>query len=80
MGMLTRLSPLAWLSFTAARWYFAMRSELPRDLMAFLQDANQRRGVLRQVAGVYQFRHLDLQRSLAGKSPTRVSVTGGANP
>ena len=80
MGTVTRFSQLAWLSFTAARWYFAMRSELPRDLMAFLQDAHQRRGVLRQIAGVYQFRHLDLQRSLAGKSPTGVSATGGGNP
>jgi hypothetical protein len=33
--------------------------------MAFLTDAHQVRGVLRQVGPVHQFRHIDLQRRLA---------------
>lgn len=33
--------------------------------MAFLSDAHERRGVLRQAGDVYQFRHIDLQRHLA---------------
>ncbi|MFF4232459.1 NACHT domain-containing protein [Streptomyces sp. NPDC001820] len=57
----------AWLPFTATRWYLTLRCGLPRDLMGFLSDAHERRGVLRQVAGLYQFRHVDLQRRLAGE-------------
>jgi hypothetical protein len=34
--------------------------------MAFLEDAH-RRGVLRQVGAVYQFRHAKLQQYLAGR-------------
>ena len=47
-----------------ARHYYAFRRVLPRDLLTFLQDAHENRGVLRQVGSVYQFRHLDLQRQL----------------
>lgn len=57
----------AWLPFTVTRWYLTLRCGLPRDLMSFLSDAHERRGVLRQVAGLYQFRHVDLQRRLAGE-------------
>ncbi|WP_159049497.1 NACHT domain-containing protein [Streptomyces sp. NRRL WC-3618] len=56
----------AWLPFTVTRWYLTLRCGLPRDLMGFLSDAHER-GVLRQVAGLYQFRHVDLQRRLAGE-------------
>ncbi|MET8037747.1 hypothetical protein [Streptomyces sp. NPDC005345] len=55
----------AWGRFAVARTYFAARGEVPRDLMAFLADAHEHRGVLRQVGVIYQFRHLDLQRHLA---------------
>jgi hypothetical protein len=51
--------------FTLARGYLAIRGRLPWRLLEFLQDA-QRRGVLRQVGGVYQFRHARLQDRLAG--------------
>ncbi|WP_406307208.1 hypothetical protein OHA61_39460 [Streptomyces sp. NBC_00885] len=57
----------AWLPFTATRWYLTLKCGLPRDLMGFLSDVHERRGVLRQVAGLYQFRHVDLQRRLAGE-------------
>jgi hypothetical protein len=42
---------------------------LPWRLMAFLADAH-RRGVLRQVGSVYQFRHIELQRRLTNNVPT----------
>jgi len=55
--------------------------------MSFLGDAH-RRGVLRQVGDVYQFRHLDLQNRLAGQGGATASpdpladlrphVTGGS--
>ncbi len=68
-GLFGRLADLASWSFTATRHYLAWRHRLPRDLMAFLADAHQRRGVLRQIAGTYQFRHSDLQHLLADTAP-----------
>ncbi|WP_344323904.1 NACHT domain-containing protein [Streptomyces macrosporus] len=53
-----------WLDFTLTRVHLVAYRKVPRNLMAFLQDAHQR-GVLRQVGPVYQFRHIDLQRHLA---------------
>jgi NACHT domain len=51
-------------SWFLARHYYAVRRLLPRDLLAFLQDAHENRSVLRQVGAVYQFRHLHLQHQL----------------
>jgi GTPase SAR1 family protein len=45
----------------------ALSGGLPINLMGFLKDAHSRRGVLRQVGAVYQFRHVELQRRLAGR-------------
>ncbi|MFH8293306.1 NACHT domain-containing protein [Streptomyces sp. NPDC018059] len=55
----------AWPHFVFARTYLTMRRHVPRELMTFLQDAHEHRGVLRQVGPAYQFRHIDLQRHLA---------------
>ncbi|MFI1014960.1 NACHT domain-containing protein [Streptomyces sp. NPDC020965] len=49
-----------------ARHYHAALGHLPRDLLAFLEDAHLR-GVLRQAGAVYQFRHIDLQEQLSGR-------------
>ena len=65
-GVIAEPSRSAWWSFTVTRWHLSLSHGLPRNLMAFLGDAH-RRGVLRQVGGVYQFRHLDLQRYLADR-------------
>lgn len=69
------VSGSAWGQFAAARFVLARRGRLPLRLMSFLDDAH-RRGVLRQVGPVYQFRHAALQRHLArgkglddGRSP-----------
>lgn len=59
------LKETAWGHFAMARTYLAVRHHAPWDLMAFLQDAHEQRGVLRQVGPVYQFRHIDLQHHLA---------------
>ncbi|MFF5639842.1 NACHT domain-containing protein [Streptomyces sp. NPDC012825] len=59
------MASAAWPHFVIARTYLAMRRHVPRELMTFLQDAHEHRGVLRQVGPVYQFRHIDLQRHLA---------------
>jgi hypothetical protein len=56
----------AWSSFQLARIWLALRHRLPWSLMSFLVDAH-RRGVLRQVGAVYQFRHIELQRRLANR-------------
>ncbi|MFI1002070.1 NACHT domain-containing protein [Streptomyces galbus] len=67
LGLAAALHRTAWGDFTLSRLYLSARyrGALPRDLMAFLTDAHQVRGILRQVGPVYQFRHIDLQRRLA---------------
>jgi hypothetical protein len=68
----------AWPRWVYARAWFAWRRRLPWRLMAFLADAHQR-GVLRQDGAVYQFRHIELQRRLAGRPPPPPSVAEAAN-
>ncbi|GGU20317.1 SARP family transcriptional regulator [Lentzea flava] len=58
----------AWGAFGCTRLWLAARGQLPFRIMAFLDDAH-RRGVLRQVGAVYQFRHARLQERLAAVSP-----------
>ena len=53
----------AWGRFTVARIALALTGRTSWRLMAFLEDAH-RRGILRQVGGVYQFRHSRLQDRL----------------
>ncbi|MDP9792516.1 hypothetical protein J2S43_001028 [Catenuloplanes nepalensis] len=53
-----------WPSFALARFVLAVTRRLPWRLLYFLEDAH-RRGVLRQVGAVYQFRHERLQSHLA---------------
>ncbi|MEU6068677.1 NACHT domain-containing protein [Streptomyces sp. NPDC047082] len=66
IGLAAALSHNAWWYYTLARHYLAMRRRLPRDLTAFLTDAHERRGVLRQAGAVHQFRHIDLHHHLGG--------------
>lgn len=54
----------AWGAFAGIRLWLAARGRLPLRLMRFLEDAH-RRGVLRQVGAVYQFRHARLQDRLS---------------
>ncbi|WP_052120464.1 NACHT domain-containing protein [Amycolatopsis sp. MJM2582] len=55
----------AWGQFLVVRVWQAVRGDLPWRLIGFLEDAHLRRGVLRQVGPVYQFRHAELQHRLA---------------
>jgi DNA-binding SARP family transcriptional activator len=57
----------AWGGFAVTRLWLALRGQLPLQLMRFLDDAH-RRGVLRQVGAVYQFRHARLQDHLAASN------------
>ncbi|UFQ99937.1 NACHT domain-containing protein [Streptomyces sp. Go40/10] len=68
-GIALGLRQTAWAYFVMARIYLAVRYKVPWHLMAFLQDAHEHRGLLRQVGPVYQFRHIDLQRHLAQQQP-----------
>jgi hypothetical protein len=54
----------AWGTFAATRLWHASDTQLPLQLMQFLDDAHHR-GVLRQNGAVYQFRHARLQDRLA---------------
>jgi hypothetical protein len=61
--------------FLLARAYLWRRARLPRNLMAFLEDAHQR-GVLRQAGAVYQFRHARLRDRLADHTARGSAVSG----
>jgi hypothetical protein len=60
------IEALAWPSYITALASLTLRHRLPRRLMKFLADAHKR-GVLRQVGAVYQFRHIELQHHLADR-------------
>lgn len=73
LALVVASSRTAWGEAAVTRLYLARRRNglrLPRDLMAFLADAHEHRGTLRQIGPVYQFRHIDLQRRLANRLPT----------
>ncbi|MFI9379602.1 BTAD domain-containing putative transcriptional regulator [Kutzneria sp. NPDC052558] len=53
----------AWGTFAMTRLWLASRGRIPWRLLPFLDDAH-RRGVLRQVGAVYQFRHARLRERL----------------
>ncbi|MDT0615907.1 NACHT domain-containing protein [Streptomyces lancefieldiae] len=71
-AVLLALSP--WTQWLLAKVTLAGLGRLPWSTMAFLEDA-RRVGLLRQVGGVYQFRHAQLQARLAahlrGGAPAR---------
>ncbi|OKI12666.1 NACHT domain-containing protein [Streptomyces sp. CB03911] len=65
-GLGAGLSLTAWGQWTVfARLWLPLTGRLPRAAMAFLEDAH-RRGVLRKVGAVYQFRHARIQQHFAG--------------
>ncbi len=64
VGLIAASIQASWLPFAVSRLWFAGTGRLPLRLMSFLRDAHKR-GILRQVGGVYQFRHAELQRRLA---------------
>ncbi|MFJ9613447.1 NACHT domain-containing protein [Streptomyces noursei] len=70
LALVVAFSRTAWGTATITRHYLARRRNglrLPRNLMAFLADAHEHHGVLRQIGPTYQFRHIDLQRRLANR-------------
>jgi hypothetical protein len=68
IGLGTAMASTAWGAFAIARLWLAVSGRLPWRLMSFLADAHTQRGVLRQVGGAYEFRHVQLQQRLAAKS------------
>ncbi|SCG51854.1 NACHT domain-containing protein [Micromonospora halophytica] len=67
--------PCAWGQWLLlVRGYLAFTRRLPWRSVAFLQDACKR-GILRQVGAVYQFRHSRLQTYLAQQHPSRAAPT-----
>ncbi|MBE1875947.1 NACHT domain-containing protein [Myceligenerans pegani] len=66
----------AWNCFGVARTWLAWRGALPWQVMDFLDDAH-RRGVLRQVGAVYQFRHARLQDRLSTRDSPTPAENGG---
>jgi len=64
---LTMCLARAWGASVVTRTWLAARGSTPLRLMRFLDDAH-RRGVLRQVGAVYQFRHARLEERLAARA------------
>src|SRR5262249_46334951 len=58
-------SASAWARWLTAGCWLAARRTVPWRFMRFVDDAH-RRGVLRQLGGVYQFSHTKVQQRLAG--------------
>lgn len=56
----------AWGTYQISRCCLALQGKIPWRLMAFLADAHENRGILRRIGTIYEFRHLELQRHLAG--------------
>jgi hypothetical protein len=71
------ISFTAWYRFIIARIWFRLSGRLPWQLLAFLADAH-RRGLLRQVGAVYQFRHARLQDRLIQAGG--LDAAAGVNP
>ncbi len=71
------LSP--WGKFSMARLIFALRGDLPLQLVSFLEFCNDR-DILRQNGPQYQFRHILLQESLAPPKPPKKPVAPVALP
>ncbi|MFG1685340.1 NACHT domain-containing protein [Nonomuraea sp. NPDC049269] len=67
----------AWPVYVLATFRLARGRQLPRRLMAFLDDAH-RLGLLRAVGPLYQFRHAEFHDHLAGRHEP--SPTGVARP
>jgi WD40 repeat protein len=63
----------AWPRFVVVRLLLAMRGQLPWRLLSFLADAREKE-LLRQSGGVYQFRHIRLQETLAGPPAAQEGV------
>ncbi len=64
VGLTAASLQASWLPFVITRWWCAATGRLPRRLMLFLDEA-YKRDILRQVGGMYLFRHIELQRRLA---------------
>lgn len=77
VGMLACFKRGSWGIFVIARSYLTLRRKVPRAYLAFLRDAHEKRGVLRQVGAVYQFRHIELQRHLAQAPSPRLPPQRG---
>nr|MDT0519198.1 hypothetical protein [Streptomyces sp. DSM 41633] len=69
IGLMLGLARSVWMEYLVTRTGLAVLGRVPWHFMSFLADAHVRRGVLRQVGAVYQFRHIGLQRHLAERQP-----------
>ncbi|OHV50352.1 TIR domain-containing protein [Pseudofrankia sp. BMG5.36] len=68
-GLARAATLTTWPAYTVTRLWLAWRGDLPWRLGAFLDDAHDRRQILRRVGAVHQFRHIELQRQLGGNVP-----------
>ena len=79
IGALGAVLANAWGGLVATCVYFALGRRLPLRLMGFLADAH-RRGILRRVGAVYQFRHAIVQDRLVALAHARKNKQVKARP
>jgi hypothetical protein len=79
IGLISSAINAAWPCYGIAWIGLGLRRRLPWRLMGFLADSH-RRGVLRQVGAVYQFRHIELQHRLANPDAEKRQVNSSAAP
>jgi hypothetical protein len=87
LTVVVTLTVSLWGTFLVARLWLAARRGLPLNIMSFLLEAYER-GVLRRDGPHYQFRHILLQKRLAGEpivrslpaQQTQAHATAGSPP
>ncbi|MGW2770748.1 NACHT domain-containing protein [Streptomyces sp. NPDC001275] len=67
LGLVVWLVISPWGPFLIVRLFLSTYRSMPLKIIGFLTDAHEKRGVLRRVGAVYQFRHVELQRYLAAR-------------
>jgi hypothetical protein len=65
-GLAVSMPKTAWPTYGLTRGWLAAHRRLPWSLMTFMAEAH-RRGILRRVGTVYQYRHAGLQHRLASR-------------
>lgn len=67
IGLAYAFYQASWGGFMLSCGWLWARGKAPLRIMRILEDAHVTRGVLRQSGAVYQFRHVEIQRRLAGR-------------
>ena len=79
LGLIGALATARWPFYWVACIWLALKYRSPWPLMSFFVDAH-RRGILRQVGALYQFRHIELQHRLANRDISGEQAVASSSP